>query len=63
MKKVTDAPRTQQKSDHLLGLVDPYNIQEAAYYKWLHRGQQEGDAVKDWLVAELELRTKLDREK
>jgi hypothetical protein len=59
LKKIKDARPTKQKPNNLLGLVNPYNIKEAAYYKWLNRGSQGGDAVKDWLEAELELQTEL----
>jgi hypothetical protein len=62
LKKIKDSPPTKQKPDSLLCLVDPYNIEEAAYYQWINRGGQGGDAVNDWLTAELELRKKLYHE-
>jgi len=51
--------KTKQKTKSLSFLVNPYNLEEAAYYKWLNRGSRGGDAVKDWLEAELELQAEL----
>jgi hypothetical protein len=55
LKKIKDARPTKQKPNNLLGLVNPYNIKEAAYYKWHNRGRQEGSAIDDWLEAERHL--------
>lgn len=54
--------KTKQKLKNLSSLANPYNLEEAAYYKWLNRGGQNGDALKDWLEAESELKAELRSE-
>ena len=63
LKHVTKNPTNSSKPNNLLSLVDPYNIKEAAYYKWVRRGRQPGGALQDWLEAESEMKAEVYREK